>query len=105
MQPPHLIEVVEAAGHNTALLHQAVWQQQLQQAINHLLQHNFAALVQVLYRADIPEQALRQALQQQAGTPAATIIANMLVQRLQQQQAARAATPPVPPGVPEEDRW
>jgi hypothetical protein len=54
---------------------------QLVEYINHLLQHDFNGLVQVLYRVDVSEQKLKQLLQKNPETDAAVIISDLLIER------------------------
>lgn len=59
------------------------------QRINQLLNEDFQALVQLLYRLDIPEQKLKDLLRTHPDTDAARIIAALIVERQQQKLASR----------------
>ncbi|MCX8020640.1 MAG: hypothetical protein N2747_09130 [Chitinophagaceae bacterium] len=57
--------------------------------INDLILHDFPSLVQLLYRIDIDESALRQLLQQNREADAGLLIAEMIIQREKQKAASR----------------
>lgn len=54
---------------------------QLTEYINYLIQTNFSALVQVLYRIDVHEEKLKYLLQRHSGENAAEIIAGLMIER------------------------
>ena len=60
----------------------AMLQQELAEKINHLLLHDFAQLVQLLYRIDIDEAILKRTLAQRNNEPAGMVIADMMIQRV-----------------------
>jgi len=64
-------------------------QQQLEQTINDLIQHNFERLVQLLYRIDVNEKKLKQLLNAYPQTDAATIIAELIIERQLQKLQTR----------------
>lgn len=72
--------------------------------VNHLLVHDFGRLVQILYRVDVNEFTLRRLLQEQPGTDAAEIIANLLLERQEQKIRTRQSFRPGD-NIPEEDKW
>lgn len=78
--------------------------QQLITTVNHLLVHDFGRLVQILYRVDVNEFTLRRLLQEQPGTDAAEIIANLLLERQEQKIRTRQSFRPGD-NIPEEDKW
>jgi len=63
--------------------------QQAEQAINDLIQQDFNRLVQLLYRVDVPEQKLKDVLQQQPERDAASIITGLIVSRLEEKARSR----------------
>lgn len=63
--------------------------QALTQRVNQLLDTDFQALVQLLYRLDVPEEKLKQLLRQNPHTDAAHIIATLIIQRQQQKMESR----------------
>lgn len=78
--------------------------QQLSSCITYLLVHDFARLVQALYRADVSEQKLKQLLQQQPGTDAAVLIADLFIQR-QEEKIRNKGSFPYNNDISEEERW
>ena len=72
--------------------------------INQLLKDDFAALVQLLYRMDIPEEKLRYYLQENKDEMAAGIIAEMMIERqLQKAESRRLFSKKL--DIPEDDKW
>lgn len=59
----------------------AAWKQQLIEAINQLILSDFTGLVNILYRMDVREGRLRQTLAREAGTNAAELIADLMIER------------------------
>lgn len=53
----------------------------LEEKINELIQHDFAGLVNILYRIDISEQKLKQLLRDSGGKEAARIISHLIIER------------------------
>ena len=72
--------------------------------LNELLLHNFAALVQVLYRVDVPEKKVKQVLQENPGKDAGELLADLLIERQQEKAAARKQFR-FPTDASEEERW
>ncbi|NTS40633.1 hypothetical protein HRG84_06915 [Flavisolibacter sp. BT320] len=72
--------------------------------LNNLLLHDFAALVQVLYRVDVPEATVKKTLQQNPGVDAGELLAGLLLARMEEKKKTlqRFRTPPPPS---EEERW
>jgi hypothetical protein len=68
---------------------QATLKQQLAQYLNHLLLHDFPALVQLLYRVDVPEKKLKAVLADHAGEDAGVLMADLMIERQQQKMEAR----------------
>jgi hypothetical protein len=54
---------------------------QLAEKINTLIQRDFGALVQLLYRIDVPEQKLRRMLETNDGQDAGRLIARLIMER------------------------
>jgi hypothetical protein len=61
----------------------------LSKAINYLIETDFHALIQLLYKIDINEHKLKQALQNNAEKNAGDIIADMIIERQQQKEIFR----------------
>lgn len=72
--------------------------------VNHLLLHDFNKLVQILYRVDVDEKKLKTLLQENKGTDAAVIIANLLLQRQEEKIKAKQEFKPGD-DIPEEEKW
>lgn len=72
--------------------------------LNELIQHDFAALVQVLYRVDVPEKKLKMVLQERTGEDAGNILAELLIQR-QEEKRAMTNSLNISPEDSEEERW
>ncbi len=72
--------------------------------INELINTDFPALVQLLYRIDIDEKKLKCHLKEQAEIDAASIIADIMIKRQLQKISAKAQfKSKEKPGA--EDRW
>ena len=78
--------------------------QALSQQINHLINSDFATLVNLLYRLDIPENKLKAALSNAADTPTGDVIADMIIERQQEKEEARNLFKNKG-DIPEEERW
>ncbi|HVU98786.1 MAG TPA: hypothetical protein VHE34_26370 [Puia sp.] len=53
----------------------------LAERVNTMIQRDFGALVQLLYRVDVSESKLRGLLQENAGEDAARVIARLIIER------------------------
>ncbi len=62
------------------------YRHKMEEVINHLLQSDFAALIHALYRIDVSEKELKEALKKAQTTDAATIITGKIIERLVQKQ-------------------
>lgn len=71
--------------------------------LNNLLLNDFAALVQVLYRVDVPEAAVKKALQQNPSADAGELLANLLLARVEEKKKT-LQTFRTPPGS-DDERW
>ena len=71
--------------------------------LNNLLLDDFAALVQVLYRVDVPEAAVKKALQQNPGLDAGELLADLLLARVEEKKKT-LQTFRTPPGS-DDERW
>jgi|SRR5215204_2563881 len=77
---------------------------ELEGGIERMIAQRFDALVQILYRMDIDETRLRTLLSSPGETPAARIIAHLLIERQLQKLRTRQQFKP-DPGIAEEDAW
>ena len=57
------------------------WWRKLKEAVNHLIVSDFSRLVQILYRADVSEEKIKNQLKATANIDAAEIIAGLFLQR------------------------
>lgn len=65
------------------------WYRSLVEAVNELADKDFGALVQVLYRLDVDETKIKNALASNPGRDAAGLIADLLLERQLQKLEAR----------------
>lgn len=79
-------------------------EQRLTDCLNYLLVHDFASLVQILYRVDVNEQKLKQVLSEQPETDAAALIAGLLMQRQEEKLKAKSSFP-YNDSIPEDEKW
>jgi hypothetical protein len=72
--------------------------------LNQLLTTDFPALVQMLYRVDVPEQKLKAVLQQNPAADAGDLLAELMLERHKEKLAARQdfSSAELPP---EEEAW
>ncbi|HEU4632977.1 MAG TPA: hypothetical protein VFS22_03270 [Flavisolibacter sp.] len=104
MIPQQVDPILQQVNNNLSLTKREEIRQQLASCINYLLVHDFARLVQTLYRADVNEQKLKQLLQEQPQTDAAVLIADLLIQRQEEKIKTRDSFPSNN-DIPEEERW
>lgn len=79
--------------------------QQLAVYLNDLLLHDFQALVQLLYRVDVPEKGLKTVLQENPTEDAGDLLADLLIERQLEKAAARKKFSSPPSSETEEERW
>lgn len=72
--------------------------------VSHLIEKDFHLLLHLLYRADVPEEKLKEALQKEPATDAAITISRLLIKRQQAKAAARQAFD-TNNAVDDEERW
>jgi hypothetical protein len=72
--------------------------------LNGLLLHDFPALVQLLYRVDVPEKKVMETLKLYPDKNAGELLADLLIERIQQKRAAKETFRPSA-GESEEERW
>jgi|SRR4051794_35389518 hypothetical protein len=78
----NLIPLAKVSNHEQ--LHRSIANE-----INFLITKDFSRLISVLYRLDISEKKLKDYLQQPADTPAANVIAEMIIERQLQKIESR----------------
>jgi len=79
--------------------------QALASRINELILHDFAYLVQVLYRLDVNEKLLKQWLRENSNTDAGKIIASLVIERIVQKIKSRQENSRDDVNISEEERW
>lgn len=89
---------------DSGLVRSPGWFQELVSAVNDLLVHDFNGLVQILYRLDVSETKIREALVQSPGTDAADLLAKLLLERQLQKIESRKSFSQPPTGD-DDDRW
>ncbi|MDB5191199.1 MAG: hypothetical protein JWQ96_762 [Segetibacter sp.] len=72
--------------------------------INELIVNDFSALVQLLYRMDIPEKKLRDVLSGNSSN-AGDVIAQMMIERQLQKIESRKKFKQREEDIPDEERW
>lgn len=79
--------------------------QQLQLAVNAMVNSNFQQLVNILYRIDVNERKLKYLLQENVGADAAVIIADLIIERQMEKIASRSRFSQADDGISEEEKW
>jgi hypothetical protein len=72
--------------------------------LNNLVRNDFAALVQLLYRVDVPEATVKTTLRQNPGVNAGELLANLLLTRMEEKKKT-LQTFRTPPPESDEERW
>lgn len=72
--------------------------------LNELLMHDFAALIELLYRVDVSEKKLKDVLQDNRNKDAGDLLADLLIERQQEKVAARKKLH-FPKDASEEKQW
>jgi hypothetical protein len=78
--------------------------QALAEGINQLIQTDFARLINILYRIDISEKTIKEALEQEADEDAGLLIARLVIERQLQKQQMRAQFK-TSDNIPDDDKW
>lgn len=81
------------------------WYLQLKEAVNELIEKDFDALLQLLYRVDVSEVKLRQLLHEFPAADASGIIANLLLERQLQKIKSRREHAQRDESIPDDERW
>jgi len=104
MRPEQIPSLLQQLTKETEAFKKDELLQQLTDCMNYLLQHDFAALIQILYRVDVNEQKLKQLLQQQPQTDAALLIAHLLLERQEEKRKIRQSFRSKD-DIPEDEKW
>ena len=83
---------------------EAEFRDKLADAINYLAQHDFNALVQLLYRRDVSESTLREILDLDKSRDAGSIIAELLIEREEQKAESRKRFKRND-SIPDDEKW
>jgi predicted translin family RNA/ssDNA-binding protein len=81
------------------------WYTQLKEAVGHLIDKDFDALLQLLYRVDVSEEKLRRLLHEFPAADAAGIITNLLLERQLQKIKSRRDHAQRDESIPDDERW
>src|SRR4051812_35695799 len=65
------------------------WEVKLAEAINQMLNKDFAKLISILYRVDVSEEKLKLLLKENPGKDAGTIIGHLLIERLIEKEQSK----------------
>jgi hypothetical protein len=90
---------IEQRKHTYSHLYEA-----LSYHINHLITHNFSALVQLLYRLDISEEQVRKSLQNTTSELASNAIAKLIIERQQKKLELRKQFRK-DTNIPDDEKW
>lgn len=82
-----------------------VFKEKLIALINELIANDFERLIGLLYRLDISEKKLKQALAENSGTDAALLIADAIIQRQAEKIKTRAELRRQNDNIPEDEKW
>lgn len=76
----------------------------LSERINFLLTANLPLVLSSLYRLDVSEKKLKEALANETGTPASDLMATMIIER-QLEKIASRKTFRTDTSIPEDEKW
>ncbi|HET7896245.1 MAG TPA: hypothetical protein VFL47_01200 [Flavisolibacter sp.] len=82
----------------------ALLKTQLAAYLNDLVLHDFQALVQLLYRVDVPEKKVKAVLKENPHEDAGALLADLLIRRQLEKQATRNSFRSSSDAT-EEERW
>ncbi|WP_298390947.1 hypothetical protein [Hydrotalea sp.] len=101
--PQHIVTQFLQNNHAVVAQNTTAYEQ-LRNAIQYLIETDFYALVQLLYRIDVDETLLRKTLHKQPEIDAADLITQLLIDR-QAQKIAWRKNMQQQNDVSEEDKW
>jgi hypothetical protein len=78
---------------------------QLQAIINRLIESDFQKLVNILYSIDVNERKLKYLLQENVGTDAPVIIADLIIERQMEKMKARREYTQQDDDISDEEKW
>jgi hypothetical protein len=74
---------------SSSLTEQGEHKKELSAYLNHLIENDFPALLQLLYRVDVSEQKLKSTLKENQGANAGDLLAELLIERQKEKAVAR----------------
>ena len=77
----------------------------LAEKIDQLINTDFQKLVSILYRMDVSESKLKQLLNENAGTNAALIITDLMIERQEQKIISRQQFRKKDENISDEEKW
>ena len=83
----------------------SITKQILIEKINELINTDFQKLVTILYRMDVSEKKLKQLLNENAGTNAALIIADLMIERQAEKIRSRQQFSKRDENISEDEKW
>lgn len=99
-----VVATLDIINNSPSLTEQEEHRKELAAYLNHLIANDFPALVQVLYRVDVPEQKLKTVLKENPQADAGELLAELLMQRQKEKAATRQSTSRADKPS-EEDAW
>ena len=79
--------------------------QALVEKINDLINTDFQKLVSILYRMDVSETKLKQLLNENAGTNAALIVTDLMIERQEQKIISRQQFRKKDENISDDEKW
>lgn len=95
---------LEIIATSASLTEQEEHKKELAAYLNQLLQSDFPALVQVLYRVDVSEKKLKSVLTDNPQADAGDLLAELMIERQKEKAATRQTLRPTDP-PPGEEAW
>ncbi|MEO7522576.1 MAG: hypothetical protein ABIT58_00700 [Ferruginibacter sp.] len=92
-------------SNDIAVLQESVLHEKLSAHINHLILHNFDALIYVLYKVDVSEHKLKKLLKENDKTDAGRMIATLIIERQVQKIISRREHRRDTNIIDEEESW
>jgi hypothetical protein len=83
----------------------SITKQILIEKINELINSDFQKLVTILYRMDVSEIKLKQLLNENVGTNAAVIIADLMIERQEQKIISRQQFRKKDKNISDDEKW
>ena len=83
---------------------EAQMREKLAETINHLINTDFAGLINILYRLDVSEVLLQQVLKANPDKDAGDLIAGLVIDRLLKKSKNRSSFP-IDPATPDDEKW